>query len=452
MGEEVQEEHRCRLAVRMLGRVVDQGVVSQKLGQAAGVVQGLGERHLPPCRRQLWQQLRHRVVQRQLVRLDQGERDRATERLRRTCQPHPVRVADRLPRAELGHAGGVNLSLRPALHDHDRPGRPVRHRHQATQLGLQVDAGLRRAGRLRDGRAAGQRGAGDDRADQDGPTPDHRGTSAICRSSRRCGRTHRSLRFGQGLDTSSSPSSTAINPNHPRNGRRSPASSPAWPLISSPSTRTSITIRNVSPVIGQASNRSRACASWTPPDGTPRGWQRAASSRYAGASTFEDLCQAWAGVHPQLAVHAREVKLDGLRGDEQRLRDLAVAVTLGGQLGDAPLARGQRIRAGERIALGASPGCVELGPRSVGDAVAHRTARRARGRVAAARAPPRPCDRAAARTQARPAPWRARAARWTPRRPPPLLEVRRDVRGGRSSPAVAAPVTPDRAHPSAGPT
>ena len=48
MGEEMQQEHRRRLAVRVLGRVRDQWVVVQEFGQAAGVVQGLAERHLAP--------------------------------------------------------------------------------------------------------------------------------------------------------------------------------------------------------------------------------------------------------------------------------------------------------------------------------------------------------------------------------------------------------------------
>src|SRR5262245_29068191 len=49
----------------------------------------------------------------------------------------------------------------------------------------------------------------------------------------------------------------------------------------------------------------------------------------------------------QLAVDAREVHLDRLHRDEERLGDLLVRVILRGQLGDAALARGQRVHAGD---------------------------------------------------------------------------------------------------------
>ena len=43
----------------------------------------------------------------------------------------------------------------------------------------------------------------------------------------------------------------------------------------------------------------------------------------------------------ELRVRVPEVRLDGLRGDEQRLRDLTVRVAGGGELDDPPLARRQ---------------------------------------------------------------------------------------------------------------
>src|SRR5438067_3553665 len=48
----------------------------------------------------------------------------------------------------------------------------------------------------------------------------------------------------------------------------------------------------------------------------------------------------------ELAVGVRKVGLDGLDGQEQRLRYLAVAATVRGHAGDAPLGRGERVRAG----------------------------------------------------------------------------------------------------------
>src|SRR3712207_9283960 len=50
---------------------------------------------------------------------------------------------------------------------------------------------------------------------------------------------------------------------------------------------------------------------------------------------------------PELAVGVAEVRLDGLRGDEERLRDLGVRQPLGRHLRDPPLARGQRLRSEE---------------------------------------------------------------------------------------------------------
>ena len=54
-----------------------------------------------------------------------------------------------------------------------------------------------------------------------------------------------------------------------------------------------------------------------------------------------------AGADLELAVDAREVHLDRLHRDEERLRDLLVAVILRGQLGDAALAGGQRVDAAD---------------------------------------------------------------------------------------------------------
>src|SRR5438105_11353739 len=47
------------------------------------------------------------------------------------------------------------------------------------------------------------------------------------------------------------------------------------------------------------------------------------------------------GVDRELAVDARQVDLDGLHRHEERLRDLLVALVLGGKLGHAALARRQ---------------------------------------------------------------------------------------------------------------
>src|SRR5688572_6776625 len=53
----------------------------------------------------------------------------------------------------------------------------------------------------------------------------------------------------------------------------------------------------------------------------------------------EDRCQLLARVHVELRVDVREVALDGLDGEEQRLRDVAVAAPFRREGRDAALAR-----------------------------------------------------------------------------------------------------------------
>ncbi len=66
---------------------------------------------------------------------------------------------------------------------------------------------------------------------------------------------------------------------------------------------------------------------------------------------------------PELAVGGAEVNLDRLRGHVELLGDVAVGEALGGQLGDAPLARGQRLRPAARRDPRSAAGGVQLGAR-----------------------------------------------------------------------------------------
>ena len=65
----------------------------------------------------------------------------------------------------------------------------------------------------------------------------------------------------------------------------------------------------------------------------------------------------------ELAVDAREVDLDRLRRDEERLGDVLVRHVLGGHLGDAALARGQRLEPAQHQPARAGAGRRELGLR-----------------------------------------------------------------------------------------
>src|SRR5205823_13327635 len=66
------------------------------------------------------------------------------------------------------------------------------------------------------------------------------------------------------------------------------------------------------------------------------------------------------GVDRELAVDARQVDLHGLYRHEERLRDLLVALVLGGELGHAALARRQRVDAAEDLLPRARPSRGEL--------------------------------------------------------------------------------------------
>ncbi len=52
--------------------------------------------------------------------------------------------------------------------------------------------------------------------------------------------------------------------------------------------------------------------------------------------------------------------LDRAQADEELLRDLPIGLAGGGELGDAPLARGQGVRAAQQLPPGAGAGALEL--------------------------------------------------------------------------------------------
>src|SRR5215211_9333151 len=76
----------------------------------------------------------------------------------------------------------------------------------------------------------------------------------------------------------------------------------------------------------------------------------------------ERLRETGAARDAELSVDVRQVDLDRLRGHVQRVGDVAVAPPLRREVGDAPLARGQRFGAGECLAPRAAAGGVELRP------------------------------------------------------------------------------------------
>src|SRR5262249_1621251 len=75
----------------------------------------------------------------------------------------------------------------------------------------------------------------------------------------------------------------------------------------------------------------------------------------------ERLRQLYARADPQLAVHAREVDLDRLRGDEESLGNLAVGWAFRRQCSNTPLARGERLDPPKCEAPGPCPRGEQLG-------------------------------------------------------------------------------------------
>src|SRR5918999_283752 len=88
--------------------------------------------------------------------------------------------------------------------------------------------------------------------------------------------------------------------------------------------------------------------------------RRCARSRRTGGCTSTPPMLREARADPELAVDAREVDLDRLRCDEQRLGDLAVRVSLGRHLGDAALAGRERVDAAEGDAAWPRAGRAQL--------------------------------------------------------------------------------------------
>ena len=153
---------------------------------------------------------------------------------------------------------------------------------------------------------------------------------------------------------------------------------------------------------------------------------------------------------PELAVRVREVHLDRLRRDVERLGDVAVGLPLGREVGDAALARRERLDAArERRVRGRAPGRVELGADVARRAGRRRRRSRARAPGAAARARRSAAVGAEAPCRAPRAPSRARAARASRRAPRPPPRAARSRPRARACRAREARVRARRARPSA---
>src|SRR4051794_13708701 len=71
--------------------------------------------------------------------------------------------------------------------------------------------------------------------------------------------------------------------------------------------------------------------------------------------------QLLARAHAELAVHVAELEVDRVRRDEHRLRDLALAASLGRQGGHAPLGVRQRAEAARGLHARLDAALLELG-------------------------------------------------------------------------------------------
>src|SRR3954452_12726757 len=63
---------------------------------------------------------------------------------------------------------------------------------------------------------------------------------------------------------------------------------------------------------------------------------------------------------PEFGVRVREVSLDGARGEEESLSDLAVGVAADGEPRDTQFGRGEGMTAADAVATGGRPGEVQL--------------------------------------------------------------------------------------------
>ena len=153
----------------------------------------------------------------------------------------------------------------------------------------------------------------------------------------------------------------------------------------------------------------------------------------------EHVGQGAADGDAELAIDTGEVTLDRSRRDVQRLRDVTVRAPVRGELGDPPLARGQRLGAAQRIAPRTAAGRVELGLRRSASTTAPQ--RFASSKPSRAVRGPRTADRdAAARSRVRSAPLRARGGPAKRRPRPRPRATTRDRR-----PAGAFPATVESA-------
>ena len=127
------------------------------------------------------------------------------------------------------------------------------------------------------------------------------------------------------------------------------------------------------PLTGRVSSRSIVICSWV---GMRRSMSRAGpASRRGGTPIFRRLSpsrrerrrQLLARADVELGVRPPEVRLDRLAGHEQRLGDLGVRQPAGGEVGDPPLARGQRVDAAQLQPARARAGRQQVVARLLGE-------------------------------------------------------------------------------------
>src|SRR5262249_54446448 len=135
----------------------------------------------------------------------------------------------------------------------------------------------------------------------------------------------------------------------------------AWPTSRSSSSASASRAARARSATSSASPTRITCASPAPT------WPSPTCSRSLGC--HERARELVARLDAQLAVARREVRLDGLDGQEERVGDLAVALAGRRELADLALARSQRLRfglhahtAGHELALGALGERLRPGP------------------------------------------------------------------------------------------
>ncbi len=125
----IEQLQRREVLRRVGGDQVDEGRLADVVGQAADVLERLGDRHVLALRQHARDPVAERVVEAELALVDERQGDRTVEGLGHARDPVVVGAPERGIRIDVGDAARAELRAAVALHQHREPGRRVRIAH-----------------------------------------------------------------------------------------------------------------------------------------------------------------------------------------------------------------------------------------------------------------------------------------------------------------------------------